>query len=408
MNKHNFLNIFSLFLIQGSNALFSLVLFPYLFTIFDTQTFSVLVILESLMLYVVAVSSYSFDVTGVKDVGLAGSNKEKIDIFYDVLFIRLAFFLVIFLPSLLLTSFFFNEFFLTVFFWFLFPLGVILQCNYYYQAIEENIKFSIVVFICRFSSFLLVLILVKNNNDLNLVSLIIGSSYFLSGLISLFFLVSNLKFSDYTINIKRLRHRFKEGVGLYLGGLSVALFRGSNILLLSLVSSSVAVSIYALAEKFIKTVQALIRPLNQFSYPKVVKDVKSDKSVSHVFKVILKRTIPQVTILILGMFALLFSGLIAKHYDLLPNNINKAYMVFFIMSFATIFGVCNYMFGTIGLSLINLNSYYAKSVFLVGVISVLITIFLGYCFNQYGAALAYTLSEAMLLLIFMSKFKYYK
>lgn len=408
MNKHSFLNVFSLFMIQGSNALFPLVLFPYLFIVFDSHIFSSLVILESIMLYIISFSIYSFDVTGVKDVGLADSHQKKVYVFYDIIIIRLSIFLVVGLLSLIITSLFFNSFLLTVFIWLLFPLGMILQCNYYHQAVERNSTFAIIVFCCRLIALLVTLTTVKSNDNLNLVVLILGLNYLVSGAVSFCYLTANLKFSDYEMSLTRLRNRLDEGFGLYLGGLSVALFRGSNILLLSLVSNPAAVAIYALAEKFIKTVQALVRPLNQFAYPKVVRDIKEDQSFDHIFKVILKRTLPQVLILAVGMIILLLTGLLVKNYGALPDDLAEAFVVFFIMSFATVFGVCNYMFGTVGMSLINFGGYYAKSVFIVGVLSVFTTLYLGFHFNQYGAAIAYTLSEIILLAFFIVRFKGYQ
>ena len=392
-------------MIQGSNSLFPLILYPYLFLVFDSHVFSSLVIIESIMLYVIACSIYSFDVTAVKDVGLADSHLKKVQVFYDVIFIRLSIFLVMGLLSLMMTSLFFNSYVLTVFIWLLFPLGMILQSNYYHQAIQRNTTFAIIVFLCRMIALLCTLTTVKSNNNLNLVSLILGLNYLVSGMLSFCYLANKLKFSDYELSFKRLLSRVNDGFELYLGGLSVALFRGSNILLLSLVSNPAAVAIYALAEKFIKTAQAFVRPLNQIAYPKVVSDIKEDQSSDHIFKVIIERTLPQVLILTVGMIMLLLTGHLVKSYGGLPDNLAEAFIVFFIMSFSTVFGVCNYMFGTVGMSLINFGGYYAKSVLIVGVLSVLSTLYLGFHFNQYGAALAYTSSEIILLAFFIVKFK---
>jgi len=393
-------------MIQGSNALLPLVLFPYLFIIFDKEVFSQLVIIESIVLYVVAFSLYSFDVTGVKYVGQNDKDLlEKCNIFYDILLIRLFIFIALCFGCTIIVLFFYQEFLVSTLLWMLFPLGMILQSNYYHQAIEKNLILAIIVFFCRTSAIVFALIFCKDNNDFNLVVLILGGNYLLSGLLSFSFLAKNFQISRYQFSLQRLFVKLKDGFGIYLGNLSVALFRGSNVLLLSLVSAPAAIAIYALAEKFIKTTQALVRPLNQFAYPKVVKDVKDSKDLNEVFRIILMRTTPQLLILIGGMVLVLSVGIILQIYELLPHDLDQAFLVFFVMSFATVFGVCNYMFGTIGMSLMNFGSYYAKAIFLVGVVSVFVTLILGYQFNEFGAAIAYTLSEVLLLVFFLIKFK---
>ena len=393
-------------MIQGSNALFPLVLFPYLFIIFDKEVFAQLVIIESIVLYLLAFSLYSFDVTGVKYVGQADKDlTEKCNIFYDILLIRLFIFIVLCLCCIIIVLFFYQEFLVSTLLWMLFPLGMILQCNYYHQAIEKNSILATIVFFCRSSAIVFAFILCKDNNDFNLVVLILGGNYLLSGVLSVVFLAKNFKIQWYQFSLQRLYLKLKDGFGIYLGNLSVALFRGSNVLLLSLVSTPAAIAVYALAEKFTKTTQALVRPLNQFAYPKVVKDVKDSEDLNEVFSIILARTTPQLLVLVGGLVLVLSVGMVLQIYELLPHDLDQAFLAFFVMSFATGFGVCNYMFGTVGMSLMNYGSYYAKAIFTVGVVSVFVTLILGYHFNEYGAAIAYTLSEVLLLVFFLIKFK---
>ena len=75
------------------------------------------------------------------------------------------------------------------------------------------------------------------------------------------------------------------------------------------------------------------------------------------------------------------------------------------MSVAVLFGISNYMFGTVGLSIIGEHRYYAKSIFRVGIVTLILSIIMSYMFQEFGAAFSFVVGELLLLVFFYSKYR---
>lgn len=403
MFKKNAINLFSLAAIQGGNALFPILMFPYLYSVLGSVEFSLLVVSEAVMFYVLAVCLYSFDVTGVKDLII--DNNNEAEIYWTILFARLGLLLLSALLVLLFSFFLFPKYFTPLLVWLLFPLGMVLQSNYYFQAKETNIAFSLWVVISRLLACSCIYFFVNNPSDQLMAIGLIAGSFILSGGISLIFINNSLVFKFSYIATKNIVHILRNGFEVFLGNFSVSLFRGSNIIILSLVSTPYAVSVYSLTEKIIKSIQALARPLNQLAYPRVIKNYEKSQNRMESFALIWKNTKPQIYLL-----AIFLPLLMAAFYFLITTNLWKGIdlEVLRLISFMLVvvfFGVSNYMFGTIGMNLIGEHSYYAKAIFIAGIITIVLSIILSSLFNEAGAAFSFVFGELILLSFFLIKYK---
>jgi polysaccharide transporter, PST family len=409
MSKNSLINLLSLALIQGSNALFPLAVFPYLFSVFDNAEFSKIVISEAIIMYVLSICLYSFDVSGVKDI--ASKQKEQKrekakEVYWTVLSLRLILFLFIALCILISTYIFFNSYFHILLIWLMFPLGMIFQANFYYQAMEVNIKLGLIVFISRVLACFLTYYLIKDPGSSLLSISIIAGSFLLSGLLSFGYQVYSLGFSQiHLLSYKDFFQELRMGFLIFLGNFSVSMFKGSNILILGVVSTPLAVGVYSIAEKIIKSIQALSRPLNELAFPKTVKRISHSKE-RNVSIIIWNSTKYQIFIILSILFVLYFGLNLAMFYDIIKDIDHNFIYLLSIMAPAVLFGTANFMYGTVGLNTLGLHSYYALSIMIVGGISLIISIFLSYFFSEIGAAISFSLAEATLFLVFFTKYKY--
>ena len=74
------------------------------------------------------------------------------------------------------------------------------------------------------------------------------------------------------------------------------------------------------------------------------------------------------------------------------------------MAPATLFGVGNFMFGTAGLNFLNARRYLLAATFLTGIINVIGCFFLARWIGPFGAAFAFTGSEAVLFIMIIAKY----
>ncbi|MNZ22331.1 putative O-antigen transporter [compost metagenome] len=409
----NAVNALALVAIQGANALFPLFVFPYLLKVLGKESFAELVVAEAMALYALTVCLYGFDTSGVQSIiesRKQGGKAREAACLFNILGAR-----IILLGVSALLLFGINAIVLGVnssvlSVWLLYVLGMILQSNFYFQAIEQNFALAVIITLSRVIAVLAIYFLIQSEADYLLASMILAGSFLISGCGAFVLLMARFGFR--VLGFIQLNHIYcllVEGRHLFFGNLSVALFRGANILILSGVSNAGAVSAYALAEKIIKSIQALARPMNQVFAPKAIKawsllDAGS-KDERRASMLIWKSTRVQVLLMSLTL-PFIVGAIYAGHLSgVLPGFDEEAIKLIAIMSPAVICGVANSMFGAVGLSLLGAQSYFARCVFLVGGCAFLICLMLSNFFGAVGAAFSFLLAEACLLIAFLWKYQ---
>jgi PST family polysaccharide transporter len=403
--KKGYLNLFSLVAIQGGNALFPLVVLPYLFIVLSKQAFSVMVVTESVMFFILAGVLYSFDITAVKKlIELKERPEDKAALLMNITVARLCILLALFVICTGITLVFFQGHVIPLLLWFMFPLGMLLQSNYFHQAEEDNFYFSLVIIVARLLSLFSIYFFIALPTDVELAIALIAGSFIVSGVMSFFIITRKL-----TLNIKLIKKSevyllLKEGHTLFIGNMSVALFRGSNILILSIVANPTAIATYALAEKVIKSIQAFVRPLNQFAFPKVVKNVNETMSMIDVANVIWRHTYPQLMVISTFFIIAIAGYIVGESMGLVDKTADSLLSLLSIMALAILFGISNYMFGTVGLSIRMQHGFYAKAIMYVGIVTLLFSYFMCKYFLAVGAAYAYVFGECLLLVVFLTRY----
>lgn len=409
----NLTNGLALVAVQGANALFPLLVFPFLLMVLGKNAFAELVVAEAMAFYVLTVCLYSFDTSGVQSIVEArqqGGKSAEAECFFNILGARIALFIVSAVPMTIAYYILADGSLAVMLAWLCFVLGMILQCNYYFQAVESNALLAAFVLVSRVCAVLAIYLTINGAADLFIASLILAGSFLVSGIAAFLFLLRYFGAKSMkSASVGGVLYLLREGRHLFFGNISVALFRGANVLILAGVSNSAAVSVYAVVEKIIKSIQALARPLNQLFIPKAVKAwsmlAVEHKTYLHAFEVIWKNTRIQICLMLivlpLGGLALY----IGRALGFLPGFGNETLILVLLMAPAVIFGVANAMFGAVGLTLIGAQSYFATAVFTVGVSTFLFSMVACYYFDAYGAAIAFVFAEMSLLIAFLWKYK---
>jgi polysaccharide transporter, PST family len=405
-------NGLSLAAIQGANAIFPLLVYPFLLSKMGNVAFSELVTTESLALLILVISLYSFDTTGIQsiiDARKIGNKRMEADYFFNILGARLGLFLAASLLMLIIYTLIGNGKVMVLVAWLGFVLGTILQCNYYFQATESNLLLASFVVVSRLISAAAIYFCISSQGDLLKASMILAGSFLLSGVaaytrIAVHFREAGIRAGNFTTIISMLI----QGRHLFFGNISVALFRGANVLILARVSNSTAVSSYAIAEKVIKCLQALARPVNQFYETKAVKAWflydPEKRSTSTALRLIWKSTRMQIYLMLFVIPSSIILIYLGHERGFLPGFDNQSFMLIYLMSPAVLFGVANSMFGVIGLNLINAQRYFARAVFSVGIGIFLCSILASSLFAATGAAFAYLVAEILLLSTFVMRY----
>lgn len=413
---NNILNFISLITVQASNALLPMIVFPYIFRTIGSDRFSKVVVTESISLIVLTFVIYSFEVNGVSKIiglDLQKDIKEISRHFCEVLFCRLSIFMIFLVLLLLASPFLEKELLLPLAFWMLVPLSYIFQSFWFFQGIEENVLMASVTLASRIVCAGLIVLIIKSPAEYYLVPAIIGSCYFCGGILSFWIAKIKYKLEIHLPTKVDIITSFINGKEIFIGNMSVMLFRDVNVLILSsLGGSAVTVAIYSMAEKLIKCLQAVARPLNQLFYPKVIKMLKSHRKPDiDVFKQILRLTFPQ-----LASITALFGCMPVCYFlacDIFPYIRNypqreQIAILVMIMSVSIFFGIFNFMFGVAGLNHLGEKLYLTKSIFIVGVSNLVYCVVLYSELGVTGAATAFVCSEVLLFVLIAKRYSIFQ
>lgn len=403
--KSNFL---SLVVMQGSNALIPLIVFPYLLSILGPDSFSQLVISETLSIVILAFVLFGFDIVSVKKLARTEDVLAQSKVFFSVFYSRLFIFLL-FLPLSIVVYLLFDFEVLTLFFcWILVPLGHIFQSSYFYLYKQSNFVLALTTLASRILGISLIIIYVDGPSDVLLVPLILGSTYVAGALASFIFVINYWSLKIQLPDSQRINEDFREGYSYFISNVSVLLYRDLNVVIMSVVIRDTnAISIYALAEKIVKSVQAIFRPISQFYFTKTVLALKGYNSPSSdALRVVWKYTYKQLALFtclfILGITVVYFfesvtvSVISQPAFDALIFSLPIMLVIYF--------AIPNYMAGMIGLNVLGAEKYLAKSILIVGFLNVFICLAASYIMGATGAAACFVFSEMVLFVLIMKSY----
>lgn len=408
MKKKDLINLISLAAIHGSNALFPLLIFPYLFLVLDAKEFSVIVVTESIALYILAVCLYSFDISGVKDIVHCISKNDTHGLrrtYWTIFLVRMLLFASISCFSLVCCYVFFNSYFDQMLLWLMYPLGMILQANYFFQATESNVKLCVMVFFSRVLASILIYTNIDHTGMGLLSTSLIAGSFLLSGVMSFSYILYSMGAKWSYFKFGEIGSHLRGGIEIFIGNFSVALFRGSNILILSAVSNPIAVSGYSISEKVIKSLQALSRPMNELAFPKIVKDIGRFKGIKKPSTIVWQHTKYQIYIMLFLIPSVIGGLHLIIYFDVWTKLDGHIVNLITIMGLAIFFGICNFMYGSAGLNTLGFHRYYAVAIAASGTVALIVSIILSYLFSDIGAAVSFVFGEAALFSLFYMKYK---
>jgi len=182
-----------------------------------------------------------------------------------------------------------------------------------------------------------------------------------------------------------------------------------NVVLIGLIGvSPLMISAYAMAEKIIKSIQAVVRPLNQLFFPKAVRALKQFSAPSaESFRALTRHTYIQVIAVLLIVGCGVLSVLLAERVVLDHSSNTEWPEILSLVSMmlpAIAFGVMSFMYGVVGLNHLGAQPYLFKSLLFIGLLNVPMCVLLASFLNARGAALAFVLSEIALLILISSRY----
>ncbi|NBQ67474.1 MAG: hypothetical protein EBU46_01055 [Nitrosomonadaceae bacterium] len=263
-------NIAALMTLQIGNYIFPLLLVPYLVRVLGLEVFGTWMFALAFVIVARTCVTYGFDLTATRQVALNRDRPDVLSELYQaVVIVRLVIWLACF--AVLLTGMFvvddLQQVSLLISLAMLILIGEILFPVWLFQGAETMALITKVKLATKAVNLLLVLLLVKNPEDVFLVPLLEAATSLAAGLIALLVAIRRFDLRWVPPHISRISSEFRDGAVVFLAQASVHAYTTINVIILGFLMGPVAVAQYSIAEKIYSAVRGILSPIVQAFFP---------------------------------------------------------------------------------------------------------------------------------------------
>ena len=393
ISSFSYLSILSI-----SQYVFPLITFPYLVRVLGPEQFGLLAFAQSFIQYFSLVVDYGFNLTATRQISIHRRNLDKIsEIFSLVIAARLTLLILCFLlmsfivycvPMFRSVSAIYYASFIGV-------LGTVLFPSWFFQGMEKMKYIAAPTIIARIITLVFIFVFIQKPSDYILAAVIQSAGSVLVGIIGLGTAYVAFPIILKVPTIRRVKLTLIDGWHVFISQISTSLFSTSNIFILGLFASNIQVGYFAIADKIVRAVVALISPVSMAVYPAMSTMIFNSRSRALLF---LQKLLVYGGIAFLLFSLFLFFGsdcityLVAGEYN---NNIALLIRILSILP-VTIFIVNVY--GTQIMLNVGMQKQFMNIMIAIGVFSIASSFILVPFFAERGTA-AVSLSSEILEMI---------
>ena len=266
MNK----KVFSNFLYQASYQLLLILMpiitIPIVSRALGPSGIGVYQYVYSIVSYFVLVAGLGLQNYGVREIAIVRSDRQKLSKkFWELTLFNIFFSIIIFVIYILLVPFFrySSLFFIqgaTV-------LSNLFDISWFFAGLEDFRKVTIRNFIVRISTFILILLFIRNKNDLILYFIIMSISTLL-GQMSLW--ISLKKFVDLSkVTMKEIWSHFKPSLSFFIARIAFQFYYNVSLTLLGIFSTMKDVGFFSNGVMLVSVAGSVINSLNTVMIPRM-------------------------------------------------------------------------------------------------------------------------------------------
>ena len=390
-------NFFSLSILNALNVLLPLVTLPYILHTVGKANYGVYSYVYAVLQYVILFSTYGFNFSATKQISQCRDNKEAVTRIYNAVIVCKGIIAVVLSVLLLLLSrlVFKDEVGLLMFFYGLgMVVGDIFTPVWLFQGMEKMKYMTIVNASSKILFTVLIFIVVRTNDDFQLLILLNSFGYILAGLLSLVLVRTQFNIRFHRTTFSDILSQFKDGSAVFGSTFGMNLYRNANVIILKQFVSDDLVGLYSAAEKVIKGFQSIISPAAQALFPHLSYRFKGQpvKKNMHLLRRIALPFTAVVVLVTIGGYC--FAPFISD--ILCGSEFVAAVPLIRIMTLVILFGEINYLIGIVGLVNMDGQSLFFRSVLITGIFSVIFMLFCASHWGAVAAAWAMSLSEMLL------------
>ena len=386
-------NFIFLFFLNFSNFIFPLLTFPYLINKLGIEGFGAVNFAAAFIIYFTLITEYGFNLTATRDIAIQRNNRDRVnEIFSKVIYSKIILSIICFIVFVLLVFMIpklkahSTLFILTYFSIF----GQIFIPIWFFQGIEKMKIISVLFFISKLLSTILIFTLIQSTSDILYVPIINFVSFLLISFIAMYICYKSYKVRIVNVSFRSLIDYGKDGIHIFISNISVALFSTGTITILGLLTNNYVVGYYSAADKIIQAIRSLMNTLSQVLFPYLSKlSTVEPKKVYEINGKLLK--FGSIIFVLFTIFLVTFSGILLRF--LTKDNSVEANTIMRIVSFIPRISVIHIVLAMFTLLVFKKNKEYSYITLISGALNLVLSFILIYYFEAIGAAISIVLVE---------------
>lgn len=384
-----------LYVLQIFNTIIPLITLPYVTRVLGPSQYGLFSAALNIVGYFQVIVTYGFNLSGARKVALARNHKELATIYTRITFSKLA--LLMFSFVLMLISFLVFDIsepqMIGMLILYLMVLGTSLQQTWLFHGLEDMKFITIISVISKFTSVILVFLLVNNSEQVYLYCLLYSLTFFLNGIISIIVVSFKYKIGFEKVTAVDLWNELRDGWPLFTTSAMTKVFGSIGLTVLIFTTTETNIGVYSAIQKVPLVITMIYAPIGQVIYPYVSKKYTHSFNCGFIIvKKFLKYIMPSVFLLGISM-AVASETLIGIIYG---SEFSVYWRLLVPLIFWMLLSILNNLLGIQILVASGHLREYSIS-FKIGVTAIVFSnIILGSLFEMYGVAIAAMLGELTL------------
>jgi PST family polysaccharide transporter len=265
-------NIVSLFALQGANYILPLIVVPYLVRVLGPRDYGRIAFSQAFIAYFIILVDYGFELSATQRIAALRERGEPIARYVvSVMTVKVALavagFLFVLAAIAAVPAFFdYRELFIVSY---LNVVGTVVFPIWLYRGVQAMKIMSLVTILARAATVVGIFIFVHSPDDTNIANFIQSCGFLAAGIPALIIAPRLATLGFYWPRLHDLTETLVDGWHAFLSTSALTLYTTSNVFILGLFASPVAVGYYAAASKLITAASGLVSPVSQAVYPHI-------------------------------------------------------------------------------------------------------------------------------------------
>lgn len=367
--------------------------------VLGAENFGIVAMVQAWIQYIIIFVDYGFNFSATLLISVNKNKQSKIDSIYTA--VTAAKFIL-----LLIVSCFFSLYVMIngtsvyshlILLGMISVIGTVLFPIWLFQGIEKMQGIAICTTIAKCVSLLLIFLLVKTPDDMNMAVISQSSGMFVSGILACIF-IKKQKLARLTkVSIQEIYLVLSKGFDLFVSNITISFYTTLNILIIGYFGGPTLAGYFSAADKIRTAAQGLMSPVQQAMFPRVSSLINEGKKLKEIFNLYGKKFIAFGLLISISIAVIGYP--VSLYYYSAEYRVSS--MILLMMSPLPFIVSIGVVYGQWWLIPNNLTKIVRKTYLAVSLMHIIVSVILMHITPTYGVTISVIITEIIVSAIFV-------